>query len=122
MPFEPGHTLSPGKNGKPWQQAIKQALKERENGDDPKALRKLANKLLIACDKGDISALRELGDRVDGKSTEHKIIEHRSFLDDMTADELIEFRKSLAKVAEGSTSECGSSPQSPETGTIQTQH
>lgn len=52
-----------------WKEAIMLAIKQRED-TDPLALRKLANKLLNNCDKGDINALKELGDRLDGKATQ----------------------------------------------------
>lgn len=50
-----------------WKQAILRALERRGAGDRLKALDDLAEKLLMNCDDGDISALRELGDRVEGK-------------------------------------------------------
>jgi hypothetical protein len=42
------------------------AIKRRE-ALDPSAMEKLADSLLKAMDNGDISAMREFGDRVDGK-------------------------------------------------------
>ena len=75
MPFEKGNKLASGnKKSFEWKKAIERALQARENGDDPKALAKLAEKLLRACDKEDVAALRELGDRIDGKSVQ--AIEH----------------------------------------------
>lgn len=69
MPFEPGVSGNP--NGRPkrvkiWQDAINRAIKRRE-ADDPRAMEKLADKLLNAVDAGDIAAMKEFGDRVDGK-------------------------------------------------------
>lgn len=61
-----------GKNGreqKPWADAIKRALARAEN--DPVAghrtINKLAEQLLSKAAEGDMPALKELGDRLDGK-------------------------------------------------------
>lgn len=55
-----------GKN-REWKAAIGRALTKRGLGDRAKALDDLAEKLLSNCDTGDMAALKELGDRVDGK-------------------------------------------------------
>jgi len=52
---------------KRWQQAIDRALAKRCKGDGIQALDDLAEKLLTKCDEGDMGALRELGDRIEGK-------------------------------------------------------
>lgn len=57
-------------NAKIWREAILLAIKQREDAD-PLAIRKLANMLLNECDKGDIGALKELGDRLDGKPSQY---------------------------------------------------
>jgi len=57
-------------NGRIWKEAILRALKKRSRGDRIEALDELAETLLRACDKGDIPALRELGDRLEGKATQ----------------------------------------------------
>ncbi len=56
--------------GRLWRSAIERALAQRSKGDMVKSLDKLAEKLLLNCDDGDISALRELGDRLDGKAAQ----------------------------------------------------
>ncbi len=69
MPFAPGESGNPGgrpKRAKLWQDAILRAIKRREQ-DDPQALEKLADKLLNQVDAGDVAAMREFGDRIDGK-------------------------------------------------------
>ena len=57
--------------GKRWKAAIERALAKRAEGqslsDAQAALDEIAEKLLAAADGGDISALKELGDRLDGK-------------------------------------------------------
>lgn len=59
-----------GKSGKHadklWRDAIRLAIARRDDGDD-KALHRLASKLIDLCEQGDLSALKELGDRLDGK-------------------------------------------------------
>lgn len=50
-----------------WAAAINRALEKRGGGDKVKALDELAEKLLANCDGGDLAALKELGDRLDGK-------------------------------------------------------
>lgn len=52
---------------KPWIRAIERALAKRSKVDQLEALDDLAEKLLANCEKGDMAALRELGDRLDGK-------------------------------------------------------
>ena len=69
MTFAPGQSGNPGgrpKRAKLWQDAIIRAIKRREQ-DDPQALEKLADKLLSQVAAGDVAAMREFGDRVDGK-------------------------------------------------------
>lgn len=53
---------------KVWSRAIRRALEKRSKSDQLEALDDLAEKLLAACDVGDLQALKELGDRLDGKS------------------------------------------------------
>lgn len=52
---------------KRWSDAIDRALALRCKGDGIAALDALAEKLLLLADAGDISALKELGDRIEGK-------------------------------------------------------
>lgn len=52
---------------KQWQMALERALEVRGAGDRRAALDDLAAKLLDKAAEGDMSALKELGDRLDGK-------------------------------------------------------
>lgn len=52
---------------KVWHAAIMRALDKRGAGDRLKALDELAEKLLQAVETGDLAALKEFGDRIDGK-------------------------------------------------------
>lgn len=47
--------------------AIERAIRKRSRTDQMEALDELAEKLLVLCDGGDMAALREFGDRYDGK-------------------------------------------------------
>lgn len=61
----------PGNNnagkGKVWSAAINRALEMRSRRDGIEALDALAEKLLAKCDEGDMTALKEIGDRLEGK-------------------------------------------------------
>ncbi len=61
--FQPGQSGNPGgrPKSKPWADAIKRALDKRSDLDA------IAEKLVDAAASGDLPALRELGDRLDGK-------------------------------------------------------
>ena len=52
---------------KQWSLAIERALAKRSKRTKVEALDALAEKLLEKCDEGDMAALKELGDRLDGK-------------------------------------------------------
>lgn len=53
--------------GKRWSMAIDRALAKRSKVDATESLDALAEELLKRCDAGDMGALRELGDRLEGK-------------------------------------------------------
>lgn len=55
---------------KRWSQAIDRALAARSRKDQIDALDQLAEKLLSKCDEGDMTALKELGDRLEGKAAQ----------------------------------------------------
>ena len=69
MPFTQGdkNAGSKGKSNnlknKPWRDTIDRAIKQ----SDGKALRRAAEALLERAGEGDVAAIKELGDRVDGK-------------------------------------------------------
>lgn len=62
-----------GAKAKVWSAAIERALGKRSAISKLEAIDELAEQLLKACDKGDIAALRELGDRLDGKPAQQLI-------------------------------------------------
>jgi len=52
-----------------WQDAIRRALARREKGK-PDRLNRLADALLDKCEEKDVAALKEFGDRIEGKSVQ----------------------------------------------------
>lgn len=56
--------------GKRWADAIDRALAARSKVEGIQALDALAEKLLTLADEGDLGALKELGDRLDGKAAQ----------------------------------------------------
>jgi hypothetical protein len=52
---------------KVWSAAVKRALDKRTKAKGINALDALAEKLLSLCDDKDLGALKELGDRLEGK-------------------------------------------------------
>jgi hypothetical protein len=53
--------------GRFWRDAVWNALEKRHVGGHQEALQQLANVLIDKCLAGDVPALRELGDRLEGK-------------------------------------------------------
>ncbi|KGM34693.1 hypothetical protein [Inquilinus limosus] len=63
------------KQDKIWRDAIHRAVKRRMGGEgNPQALDQLADQLVAAGLGGDVSALKEIGDRLDGKPKQQ--VEH----------------------------------------------
>lgn len=63
MPFQPGNKLAV--KSKPFRDALRVEIAAA--GEDHKALRDVAAKLLDMAREGDMQAIKELADRVDGK-------------------------------------------------------
>lgn len=55
------------KENRAWSEAIKRAVARRGNGKQDRGLNRLADKLLDKVEEGDMAAIREFGDRYDGK-------------------------------------------------------
>lgn len=68
---QPGNQNSA--KGRPWRAAIERALAERSRKDQRDALDELAEQLLRNVSNGDITAIKELGDRLDGKPSQQVI-------------------------------------------------
>jgi hypothetical protein len=58
------------RKGKLWTQAIERALDKRSAAGRLAALDDIAEKLLSLAEQGEMAALKELGDRIEGKPTE----------------------------------------------------
>lgn len=58
------------KKAKRWQKAIERALSRASNSDIDSGLDKAADMLVRAANEGEQWALKELGDRIDGKSVQ----------------------------------------------------
>ena len=56
-----------GAKAKVWSAAISRALDKRTKLEGKQALDALAEQLLANCDSGDMTALKELGDRLEGR-------------------------------------------------------
>lgn len=70
MPFQPGQSGNPdgGYRKKLWREAINRATAKPVDGKvDLTKLDQLAAALIMAAEAGDIAALKEIGDRIDGK-------------------------------------------------------
>ena len=68
MPGMPGNVNAA--KDKPWRDAIRRALL----ADDGKRLRAIADRLVAKAEEGDIAAIKELGDRIDGKPEQRTTI------------------------------------------------
>jgi len=66
MPFQEGNQEQrKGHKSKPFRDALRVAIADFEG--DPKALRKVAEALISKAMSGDVAAIREVADRLDGK-------------------------------------------------------
>lgn len=70
-----------------WAEAIDKALKQGEAGK-PQKLRALADKIIDMALEGDMAAMKEIGDRVDGKALAHVHVTGDLGLGDMTNQQL----------------------------------
>lgn len=95
MPASSRGRAKPGAIDKPWKDALSLALNEPGDGGRKK-LRLVADACVNAAIDGDVAAIREIGDRMDGKSKETKevTVEHRTVaripMPAATADEWLE--------------------------------
>lgn len=64
-----------GKSAKVWRDALDRALTKRigPNEDSPRRLEAVAEACVAAAISGDVMAIREIGDRIDGKSAQQII-------------------------------------------------
>lgn len=76
MTFQPGQSGNPGgrANEKLWRNAINRALARHAKGD-LHAIDRCASRLVKKGLNGDLVALKEIGDRVDGKPAQIQILQ-----------------------------------------------
>lgn len=60
--------------GRVWRDAIDRALQKRSKVRQVEALDELAEKLIERAEGGDITALKELGDRLEGKPAQQVVL------------------------------------------------
>ena len=88
MPFVKGQSGNPGgrgKEGKLWADAIKRAISRRKAGLS-NGLDSLADKLVDLAENGESWALKEIGDRLDGKPAQSMSVDVR----EITHEEALE--------------------------------
>ena len=93
---------------KHWSDAIRIAVNEAHENGDGKKLRALADKLVEKALEGDMQAMKEIGDRLDGNAAQSVDLTHRKSTEEMSDDELIEIIRS-----DGNTDEAGSEEDVP---------
>ena len=81
-----------------WAEAIDKALKQCKDGK-PQKLRALADKIIDMAMAGDMAAMREIGDRVDGKALAHVHVTGDLGLGDMTDIQLQKRYQELTNVS-----------------------
>lgn len=55
------------KKGRAWSEAVKRAIRAKYGKEWDESLQDLATELVNAAAAGDLTALKEIGDRIDGK-------------------------------------------------------
>jgi hypothetical protein len=80
MTFAKGQSGNPGgkAKGRPWRDAIERAVARRQGKKDLKDIDDIADKLIDAAAAGDMQAVREFGDRMDGKAPQS--LEHSGMI------------------------------------------
>ena len=104
------------KSDKIWADAIRKAVHEyhEQKGTNGKVrkiryLNLLALNLVQVAAAGDIQAVKEIGDRLDGKPSQSMDVTHRRTVEDLTDDELIErIRQIRTEVVDGAIEAEGS--------------
>jgi hypothetical protein len=100
MAFPKGVSGNPGgkKQGRPWRDAIERAVARRQGKTDLKGIDDIADSLLDAAAAGDMQAVREFGDRMDGKAPQS--IDHSGVIA-TTHEEYLKQLDSLPDDADG---------------------
>jgi hypothetical protein len=80
VPFQPGQSGNPlgRKREKLWKDALTRAMKRLDQGlgdDDPKALERIADRVVGLAMSGDMQAIKEIAERFDGKVAQTTILQ-----------------------------------------------
>lgn len=90
MAFQKGNNANPG--GRPKEKPFAEALRMElaSAGDDHKALRRIAKKLIDKAEDGDMQAIQQIADRLDGKPAQEStvVIDDKREATDWTIAEL----------------------------------
>lgn len=72
MPFKPGESGNPHgrKIEKVWRDAVLKAVRNRDGKGAAQELDLIAKALVTSAKAGDVSAIKEIGDRLDGKAVQ----------------------------------------------------
>jgi hypothetical protein len=107
MTWKKGQSGNPNGRAKDklWADAIRIAVNEAYEDGDKKKLRVLADRLVDKALEGEISAMKEIGDRLDGKAAQSVDVTHHKSVEDMSDDELIEIIRSDRDVDETDSQE-----------------
>src|SRR5678815_790612 len=85
---------------KPFRDALRLEIKAAE--DSPRALRQIANKLIDLAASGDMQAIKEIGDRLDGKPAQEATVNvNRTDVRERTDAELAEILAGADRGGEG---------------------
>jgi hypothetical protein len=95
---------------KPFADALRMEIAEA--GGDPKRLRRIAVALLNKAEEGDIQAIAQVADRLDGKPAQESTLTVRNELDSMNDTELRDFIRRELATGGGSGAEVAEPPHS----------
>lgn len=84
-----------GKGKRFWSDAVRKALAQTNEGSKQSNLAKVAEKLVTMAIDGDMAAIRELGDRTEGKAVAEVKIDGHLSLSEQTDEELLRRAKEL---------------------------
>ena len=118
-----GNAAGRPKDSKLWQDALKRSLKKLSKGKvDHAKLDQIAEKVINLACAGDMNAVQELANRLDGKATNFLVVENRTAFDDMALNELAARDKAIAERIERLQALRESSVGAEETGSVQAVH
>jgi hypothetical protein len=97
MAGKPGRSGTNKNKDKPWAEAIRMVAFR----DGRRRLLTLAEKCFDAADGGDVSAIKEIGDRLDGKPVQESTVTHNRSVAELTDQELAEILSGATGSSDG---------------------